>query len=65
MDRAFHTTPAPVKGELYLVPTSLLLKLDSYKNNLNSFIRKRVKIMVPYRLEYDISEIKDPEDLTF
>ena len=66
VDRSFYTTPArPVKGELYLVPTSLLLKLDSYKNNLNNFIRKRVKITVPYRLEYDISEIKNSGRLDF
>lgn len=54
-----------VKGELYLVRPTTLLILDGYKGNTNFFTRKRVKITVPYRLEYDISELKDSGRLDF
>lgn len=51
LDVAFHTLPlAPIRGELHLLSSNQISKLDEYKLNGVQYIRQRMPIVVPQRL---------------
>lgn len=54
LNTSFQGIPAAkIKGELYSIPSSLLAKLDKEKQNGVQFIRRREKLVIPYRLKGD------------
>ncbi len=48
-----------VKGELWLLPVRQLYAIDSYKNNVDVFIRRRIRVQVPYRERYDLTKLRN------
>lgn len=59
LDRApFNLPEAPIRGELYAVPSGWINRLDTDKRNGVKFERRRVSVTLPYRGMRNISMVK-------
>jgi hypothetical protein len=53
----YFPPPAKIKGEVWIVPSSVLIALDNYKQNTVEFRRIRVPVLLPHR---PLVKLKDP-----
>lgn len=51
LDKSSIDHPARIKGQLWIVPTEVLISLDNLRKNGVEFARQRVKVEIPYRIE--------------
>jgi len=51
IDKSSLDYPARIKGQLWIVPTEVLISLDNLRKNGVEFSRQRVRVEIPYRIE--------------
>lgn len=56
----FYPEAAKIKGELHLIPSPVLKKLDTDRENGVQFVRQRVRLIIPYRALKWLKDYRSP-----